>query len=210
VSTSWLGHAQTNTGGAWMGVGAKKELSDKFDLKGGLEFRTLGGFTDYQTTFSELGVQYKVMEGLDAEVNYRLGYRRNDENFIWRQRFNVDLNYEYDFGKPELDFRVRYQFARAGVAVDEDGPPELNDAFRYRLRGSTEVVDDLDVDLSYELFQSRDERGFSLSDWRLRLQFSKKISKKQDLTFGYLIQRQMNRANPDTEHIFTVGYSFEL
>lgn len=202
--------AQTNTGGAWLGLGAKKELSDRFDLKGGLEHRTLGSFITYQTTFAELGVQYKVMEGLDAELNYRLGYRSDDDNLIWRQRYNLDLTYEYDFGKPEIDVRVRYQLARQGIAIDEDRIPEPNDAFRYRLRGSTEVVDDLDVDLSYELFHGREDQGFILTDWRLRLEFSQKVNKKQDISFGYLLQRELNRSYPDTEHIITVGYKFEL
>lgn len=203
--------AQHSVSGVWLQLGVDRELTDRLDLKGGLQVRTLGSFIRYQTSFFDLGLDYKIAEGVDAEVNYRLGYRQDVAgNFDLRQRFNFDLSYEYDFGKPELSMRLRYQAARRGVAAFEERIPELREAFRYRIKGSTEIVDDFDVDLSYEWFMSRDERGFDWSDWRLRVEFKRKINKRQDLTFGYLLQRQVLTADPRTEHVITLGYSFEL
>lgn len=209
----WGGNliAQHSVSGVWLQAGAKKKLSDRFDLKGGLQVRTLGSFIRYQTSFFDLGLDYEIRDGLEAEVNYRLGYRQDvDGAFDLRQRFNFDLSYEYDFGKPELSMRLRYQAARRGVAAFEERIPELREAFRWRIKGSTEIVDDIDADLSYEWFVSRDETGFDWSDWRLSVEFKRKINKRQDFTFGYLLQRQVLTADPRTEHVVTLGYSLKL
>ena len=203
----WAQHCDV---GIWAGLSAGTELVEDVDLKGELQSRFDRGMTRYSSLLGDLGLRYKISKPMNVSLNYRMGQRQENDGYLsLRHRLSLDLTYEWDFGKPELDLRVRYQ---AGLenGAGEGGIADLREGFRFRLRGSTELMDDLDGDLSAELFRSRDMTGFYWSDWRLRFELTRKINKHQDLTIGYLFQQETLVADPLMEHIISVGYSFDL
>jgi hypothetical protein len=64
-------------------------------------------------------------------LDYRFVSDRNREgNFELRHRLNANLQFSYDIDQLELDFRLRYQYARTRFVDDIE--PEFGAALRYK------------------------------------------------------------------------------
>jgi hypothetical protein len=52
--------------------------------------------------------------------------------------------------------------------------------------------------------------GILFKEYRIAAGFDYKLNKNTDLTLGYLIDREIQAANPWTNYVVTVGLSWEL
>ena len=52
--------------------------------------------------------------------------------------------------------------------------------------------------------------GILFKEYRIAAGFDYKLNKNTDLTLGYLIDREIQTANPWTNYVVTVGLSWEL
>ncbi|MCH2197220.1 MAG: DUF2490 domain-containing protein [Flavobacteriales bacterium] len=204
------GQAQYTDGGAWIGMDTKYKIIKDLDLRAEVQARLDQGMTRYNAVIGDFGLRYKIMKGLNTTVTYRIGHRQNGQNlFEIRQRVSIDVNYKYDFGKPEASFRIRYQAGRNGVAASE-GIPDLREGFRYKLKVKRKIIKKTRGALSLEFFQSQRTEGFYWSDWRFVASVERKLNKKFDLTIGYLYQEEILANDPLSEHILLVGLTVDI
>lgn len=200
---------QYTDGGVWAGVSLKKDLPNGFDLGVDIQGRTEMMSTHLATVFTDIAGEYKVNKWLKTSLTYRFGVLNEIEGFqATRHRFALDLKFDHDFGKPEFDFRLRYQAGQRSTS--EEGIADLRDAIRYKIKGKMKLIKKTDISSSFEYFQDPDLTRYSLTDWRWQLEIERKVKKRQYLSVGYLLQRQMNTNDPLTEHVLTIGYTFEF
>lgn len=200
---------QFTDGGVWAGVSLKKDLPNGFDLGFDFQGRTELMASHLATVFTDVEGSYKVNKWLKTSVTYRFGLLNSLEGYqATRHRFALDASVDRDFGKPKFDFRVRYQAGQRSTS--EEGISDLRDAIRYRLKGQVKLIKKTYLASSLEYFQSLDLTRHSLTDWRWKIGVERKVKKRQYLAIGYLLQSEMNANDPLTEHVLTVGYTFEF
>jgi len=200
---------QFTDGGVWAGVSLKKDLPNGFDLGVDIQGRTEIMASHLATVFTDVEGSYKVNKWLKTSVTYRFGLLNSLEGYqATRHRFALDVKVDRDFGKPKFDFRVRYQAGQRSTS--EEGISDLRDGIRYRLKGQIKLIKKTELASSFECFQSLDLTRHSLTDWRWKLEVERKVKKRQYVSVGYLLQREMNTNDPLTEHVVTVGYTFEF
>ena len=208
---SLQGYSQYTDGGGWFGVGASSKINDKFSWSAESQLRVNQGFTRYRTLLLDIGGRYKITKDFAFDLTYRFAHGQNDQLLYYlRHRIAADLRYNLDLGKPEVQFRVRYQAGQRGVPGSTEGISDLRDAFRYRVKVSRKLIRKTRGSASCELFQSSDFNDYQLTDYRLRFQVERNLPGPHKVTVGYLFQEELFRANPLKEHILTLGYSVKI
>lgn len=208
---SFQGLGQYTDGGGWFGAGVSSKVNKRISWNAESQLRLNQGFTRYNTVLVDLGGRYKITKDLDFDLTYRFAHGQNDQLlYFLRHRIALDLRYEWDLGKPEIQFRVRYQAGQRGVPGSSEGISDLRDAFRYRAKIDRKLFRKTRGSASCELFQSTDLNDFQLTDYRLRFQVERNLPGPHEITIGYLFQEELFRANPLKEHILTLGYSVKI
>lgn len=200
--------AQVSDGGLWLGVEAEYKVNKKIDLSAELQNRLRDNMRRYKTSLIDLGVKYDFSDYLSGYFTYRIGHRLDDEGlFTWRERFNTDLKLKVPVNDVRIDFRVRYQ---AGSRNPEERIADYRRAMRYRIKVRTKIAKKTKGAIVGEIYQGRRSGDLMVTDWRLRAEVRRKLSKGEYITIGYMLQREANRANPLLEHIIRVSYAFRI
>ncbi len=202
--------AQESDGGLWATFGTKYEVNKRFDIDVEGQFRLDENFQMYDASLYDAGCSYKINKHFKTGVTYRFGHSQGNPGFFeTKHRLALDLRADDGFGEWDLDFRVRYQAGVSRIRTTE-GNADLKDAIRYRLKADRKLISKTDLSLSGELFQNTTLSMSELTDWRFRVELSRKIRKRHQATIGYMVQREMNASNPLTQHVLNIGYSIEL
>ena len=199
--------AQVTDAGFWAGADYTLNWNKRLSFNGELQGRFGQGFTRYQRSLVDLGGDYKINSYLRFSATYRFGHVLHyDGREYLRQRVNTDLRLRLKSEKIKYDFRLRYQAGRRNT--DELGQ-DLREGLRFKSKMTMKVARKTHFSPAFEVFFS-DRNGESrYSDWRVRLDFKREVAKRRELRIGYLVQSEVNRRNPLTEHMIVVGYSIE-
>lgn len=194
----------------WATLNASHDLNKRWSLGMESQFRLDDNFTMYDASVIDIGASYKISKMLKTAATYRFGNsQRVYREFVNRHRFAFDFRIDEGFGEWDLDLRFRYQAAFDASSVGEQNA-DLKDAMRYRLKADRKLISKTSLAVSLELFQNTRWYQPMLTDWRFRSEVSRKIAKRQSVSLGYMVQRQMNTANPLMQHILLIGYSVDL
>lgn len=140
-----------------------------------------------------------------VSATYRYGHvLRYDDRHYFRQRFNTDLRLRLTHRRINYDFRLRYQAGRRNT--DELGM-DLREGIRFKSKMTFKIARKTHFSPAFEVFFSERNQQYQYSDWRMRLDVKRKVAKGRVLSVGYLLQSEVNRKNPLTEHMLVVGYS---
>jgi len=211
VLCSSAAQTQVNDFGTWGSLAFRQKLPA--GLRGDLELesRFNENSTSLANLFADLSVSHKLNDHFRLAVNGRFGNKRDISwEFQNRMRYAVDLSGQTEWKGIEFGFRSRFQSSGASIA-SETRNSEFSNAWRNKASLSTKLMKKTTGSLSFELFQSlRNTNTLMLTDWRAAFKVDRKINKRQSVTLGWLMQGELNRANPLREHVVVVGYSWEL
>lgn len=206
VLISSTAFAQYVDQGLWTSITGYYDYSKRLSVDAELQNRFGQGMSRYQTTLLDLGGSYQLNRMFRVGMAYRMGHRlRHDDRQDFRQRLNTDIRLRLRSGKVRYDFRVRYQ---AGPRNSTERVVDLREAMRYRLKISGKIARKTHLALAGELFQSKRNGEFGLSDWRAKAEVFRKIGGGRSISAGYLVQRELNREDPLLEHVLVLGYAF--
>lgn len=204
----------------------KKFLNKKLNLNLTQEFRFDKNSSHLNVFFTEGLIDYKIINNLRLGFGYRFIRDNNDEDgFINKQRFNIDLGYNYKINRLKLSSRLRYQNkSEIRLSNAEDDYP-IN-KYRFRIKGSYNINNwKFDPCLSSEIFYAKEicedyyideiikRTGFQKI--RLTLGTSYKIKKLGSLKLFYRIEQEFkNYSNvyniPATYHILGLNFKISL
>lgn len=200
--------AQESDIGLWTGVEGTYKVNKQLNFSAELENRLNDGMRRYKTTLLDLGATYDFFDFVSGSFTYRIGHRQNNNgSFGWRERFNTDLKFKGEIKKVDLDLRIRWQ---AGSRNAEERIADYRRAMRYRLKAETKIAKKTRGALVGEIYHGLRNGERVVTDWRLRAEVKRKLSKGESIKIGYMLQREANRANPLLEHIIRISYSFRI
>jgi hypothetical protein len=201
--------AQVRDAGLWLDVSASKELTKRIDLSLSPEVRLNQNMSQWSRIFADVGVDYKLDKHFSLHATYRGGWGNDgihiDPRHRWQTGFSVRQKWE-DFS---VQWLSRAQYTTVGPLGDSDA--DFVTLWRNRISVKYTGLKKTDIATSFELFNSMHRyQELSLQNWRWIAQISRKITKKQSVVLGYLIQRDMTKSPRLMDYVVLLSYKVEL
>ncbi len=202
--------AQTNDAQLWMSAEFEKKLTPKLSLHFSEELRMNENMTEAGTIFSDLGASYDLVKGLSLSANYRFtDKRRLDDTYSNRHRYYFDLTYRYAPKPVIISLRARYQSQYTDVLSSENGEVPENYE-RTRLKIAFDIGKPYRPYLATEMYVPLKGNISSLMIDCMRYQagVDYKFNQRHSLTAFYMIQKEINVTDPESDYVIGLGYSF--
>jgi len=212
VLASLNAFSQQSIGMLWADAGVKGQITK--DLEYGVSFTSRVSAPPNQTFFPQVTLKYKVSKWLKPSIDYRGIYALDKYgNFLLSHRLNFNTEFKFVKKRLELRARVRYQYtfntlnSSSGYDAEFDKAVRLKTQVQYDLNNSF-----LSPILSFELFYNPaiGPSGRQFSKYRGFAGVALEIKGPHDISLGYMIDHQMNAANPLTKHIMSVSYTYNI
>lgn len=198
-----------NDAGMWASYSLSAPVSKRFELAASPELRLDENLSRVQSAFIDLSAQRALNKFLFVTGDYRVGSRNRDEVAVFRQRFSLGLGMKYTPGDFRLGWLCRMQSSRtAGQAEsDPDFATTLRNKFSLKFTGLKKT----DLSTSFEFFNQASAYGnLRLTDWRWQCAIERRVfNKRNSISLGYLIQRNLQQRVMGLDFVVLVGYQFE-
>lgn len=202
-------HAQVNDAQLWMTAGVEKRITRSLSAEFTQEIQMDENITEVGTIYSEPGLSYRFSPKFRAGVACRFSLkRRMDDHYEQRLSWHAQVTYREKINPVQMIFRLRYQ-SRYDDAFTSPETSVANQHFRTR------VTLKYDTDRKFEPWiygetYFRTGSGFTQAFDQLRLSagVEYRISQHHMIDLYYLVSREYNVNNPETDYITGIGYSF--
>lgn len=115
----------------WAEVGTTGKIVKQLDWSVDLNSRF--GNSGLETFFPQVGLEYKVKKWFRPSIDYRYILDKDKHgNMLGGHRINVNANFQKEFGRFDVDGRLRYQYAFNRVINNVNFDPDLDQAFRFK------------------------------------------------------------------------------
>lgn len=204
----FFGYTQVvNDAKLWTTFSIEKDIKN-LSFSFGLENRMGENFTHAEKTLAELGVEYEIIKNLSGGINYRFekANEYKDHSFDLRHRFDLILGYQYKVKDFKFKYRIKYQ-----TKTDPRGKPNSN-YIRNKLTLEYKIENkknDIKPFASFELYYRLNNR-YEPNRTRTSLGAKVDLTKKSSIKFFYTFENRFNTKNLRYNHIYGVGYSFDL
>lgn len=206
---SGLAFGQYTDYGAWLSVGAEKKLVDNLDAEVIFETRMGDYFSRAQSIFTDWSLNYKLHDNIRVSGTYRIGLRAQEEFYLPRHRFALDVVARHSFDDFKIAYRFRYQNNNNSIAATESSL-QYESGFRNKISAGYKLKKRTWIELQAEIFSSRIDDLVQPTDYRVKLGVDKGITKRQDFSIGLLWQTNIDSAEPEGELMLFAGYSWRL
>lgn len=202
---------QVKDAGLWTSVSFEAKLVKKLSLSISQEFRFNENITELGTAFTEAGLSYKLNKHIQFAVNYRYIQRRRLENYYsFRHRVYADIKYSHKLKPFEITFRSRFQDQYSDIGQASDGGvPEFY--LRNKLNLKWDFNKPYTPYISIELFSPLNyPRNYAFDNVRTTAGVEYAFSKHHKIDLFYMIQKEVNVSEQQTNFIFGLGYTYKL
>lgn len=202
---------QVNDAGLWTSVNFEVKVVKKLTATISEEFRFNENITEVGAILTDVGLAYKLNKHFQFSVNYRYTQRRTTEDYYSkRHRMYIDLKYEKKIKPIQIQFRIRLQDQYADIGRDTDGG-----VLEYYLRNKLSLKWDLQKPykpyISVETFSPLKYPRYSAFEGiRTTAGVDYDFSKHHKIDVYYMIQKELNVSNPETDFVIGLGYTYKL
>lgn len=202
---------QVKDAGLWTFAGFEFKVVKKVTASISEELRFNENISELGTILTDFGVAYKYNKHFQFAFGYRYSQKRKVEDYYSiRHRFNADIKYEKKLKPFQFQYRIRLQDQYSDIGRASDGGiPE------YYLRNK--IAMNLDMEkpyspyISLELFSSLNyPRHSAFEGIRTTTGVEYEFSKHHKIDLYYLVQKELNVSNPQTDFVVGLGYFFKL
>lgn len=199
--------SQVNDAGLWLTLGAEKKISQKFSTQLTQCFRLNENYSELGTSFTEIGLKYKLAKKLSITGTYRFAQKRKVNDFYsLRHRYNIDLGYKFKVKKVSITLRERFQSSYKDVGRREKGNVPAN-YFRSKITLQYNLNKKYTPFVSGELFY---EIKQYIDNMRFKAGFDYEFNKLSSLNVYYMIDKEINVKNPWTNYVLGIGYNYSF
>lgn len=202
--------AQVNDAGLWTSIALEKKITKRISLVASEELRFNENISELGTAFTEIGPQFKIYKGFNAGISYRfIQKRRLDDSYSIRHRINTDLSYRIKLNDFTISLRERYQ-VQYGQNYFYGESETAKTTLRSKLNLKYRINKKFDATVFGEVFNPLFTGESYFSDFRTGAGIDYQIIKPLSIEVFYLINKELNIANPTTDYIsgFGLTYSF--
>jgi hypothetical protein len=203
--------SQENDAGMWLSLNVEKKITPAFSLNFSEEVRMYENITEVGIIFSDIGLAYKFGTRFRISANYRfINKKRLDDSYDNRQRYYFDFTYREKVTPLIIMFRVRFQSQYTDIFTSPEGKiPEYYSRTKLTLK--------LDIDkrikpylYAESFFKLGNPEGILFDGIRYCAGIEFSFNRLHMVDLFYMIQRQFNVNNPETDFIVGIGYYFTL
>jgi hypothetical protein len=206
-------------GKVWLETGVKGGITKKIDW--GVELTNRFGAYGLETFFPQATLRYKAFKFMRLSVDYRAIFDKDDyTNYLFSNRINGNVDLKKKVKRFTISGRIRYQYAFNGLRNNIYYDAEFDQAIRLKPGISYDVKDSpISISTSAEFFYNPQymEGGQQFTKLRVwagldyALEFGEKKNKQVfDLGLGYIMDRQLNKADPQLNHILNFSVTYNI
>jgi hypothetical protein len=206
-------------GKVWLETGVKGGITKKIDW--GVELTNRFGAYGLETFFPQATLRYKAFKFMRLSVDYRAIFDKDDyTNYLFSNRINGNVDLKKKVKRFTISGRIRYQYAFNGLRNNIYYDAEFDQAIRLKPGISYDVKDSpISISTSAEFFYNPQymEGGQQFTKLRVwagldyALEFGDKKNKQVfDLSLGYIMDRQLNKADPQLNHILNFSVTYNI
>jgi hypothetical protein len=204
--------SQRQSSKVWTQIGTKGAISPKLDWSFDLTNRF--DSEGLETFFTQASVKYKFKKWLRPSLDYRSILDRDKyNNYSLSHRLNVNADFKKQIKRFSLGTRLRYQYSFQSLRGSKKYDAEFDQAIRIKPHVAYDIKKSGFGPLcSIEYFYNPtySELGQRFTKYRLFIGTQLELNGPHELAFGYILDREINTPNPDTKHILSISYSYNL
>ncbi len=236
--TAMPAFSQNDDLGMWIGADVSKELSSKWELGLGAEWRLNDELSATERLSVSVDAKYKITKWLKAGVGYNYLHGREPKaesdggkylyNTYWypRHRFNADLTGSFKLGRFKVSLRERWMytyrpaFERNRICIDPD-EAEYGEISQNDKNGKGENVLRSRLQVQYDIKKSKftpyvsaeSFNAWAVQKIRYSIGTTYKLSKKHSVKVFYLFEDKNQRTGGSPvqdSHVIGLNYSLSL
>lgn len=201
--------SQVRDAGLWLDVAVDKELTKRLDVSFSPEIRLNENMTQWSRLFADVSADYKLDKHFSMHAAFRGGWGNDGIHVDARRRWQTGFSVRRKWDDFTLQWLSRAQYTTVGPLGDSDA--DFVTLWRNRMSVKYTGLKKTDIATSFELFNSINRyQDLALHNWRWIAQVSRKISKKQSVVLGYLIQRDLTKSPRAMDYVLLLSYKVEL
>ncbi len=202
-------YSQTKDAGLWIDIGLSRELGERFELSVSPELRLDENLTRWSRIFADASLEFKFNKHFTLSAAYRGGASNDGIHVDSRHRMQYGLGVKQKWNDWTLQYHSRLQFALNAAWSDAD--VDFNTTWRNRVTVKYSGLKKTNLSTAYEFFNAVSAyQEMALTNWRWTAQVARKISKKQSVALGYLIQRDLTDSPQHLDFVILLSYKVEL
>jgi hypothetical protein len=200
-------HAQVNDAQLWLSVNLEKKLTSALSLGFSEEIRLNENMTEAGTIYSDLGLSYRFRKRFKAGASYRFTLKRRlDDTYKKYHSWYAEFTWREKLRPVTMLVRLRCQ-----SRYDEPYTSENAAVSENHLRTKITLKYDLDKKIepyvSGELFFGTGVPAYqSFDQLRLCAGIEYSFNRMHMIDLHYLIRREYNVNNPETDYVVGAGY----
>jgi hypothetical protein len=204
-------YGQEKDAGLWTSFSIETKVVKKLTAYMEQGFRFNENISELGTIYTEAGLDYKLSKHFEAVAYYRFIQKRQVEDYYsYTNRFSVAVKYEKKLKPYQVRFRSSFQDEYSDIGRAADGGIPI-----YYLRNKLSLSRDMDKPyspyVSVELFSPLNyPRTCAFDNIRIAAGVEYAITKHHKIDLYYMIQKEMNVSNPETDFIIGFGYACKL
>jgi hypothetical protein len=209
--TSFFGLSQ-GRGMVWGEYGVKGKVIG--DLDWGAELTTRFGTYGVETFFPQLTLRYKVTKWFRPSLDFRSVFDLDKYgNYLNASRLNMNADFKHEINRFKIGARVRYQYSFNSLGNNENYDVEFDQAIRFKpsvaydFKGSF-LSPIASVEFFYNPMYGPEGRQFR--KYRVFLGVDFDFDMPHEITLGYIYDQEINRSAPETVHILSIAYTYNL
>ncbi len=192
-----------------MDVGFSREMGERFEFALSPEVRLDENLSRWSRLFADASLEYKYNKHISLSAAYRGGAGNDGVHVDGRHRMQYGLGLKQKWNDWTVQYQSRVQFALNAAWSDAD--VDFNTTWRNRVTVKYGGLKKMDLATAYEIFNSVSAyQELAWTNWRWTANVSRKISKKQSASLGYLIQRDLTESPQHIDFVFLFSYKVEL
>lgn len=202
---------QVNDAGLWTSVSIEAKVVKKLTVNLEQGFRFDENISELGQIYSEVGFDYKLSKHFQVAAIYRFIQKRQVEDYYrYVNRFAFAVKYDKKWKPYQLKFKSSIQDQFTNVNNDpEGGIPVFH--WRNKLTFSREMQKPYTPYIAVELFSPLNyPRTSAFNGLRLSAGVEYAFTKHHKIDLYYMVQKEINVSNPETDFILGFGYAYKL
>lgn len=206
-----FGRAQVNDAQAWLTAGVEKKLLPGLSVGLEEEVRLEENMTEVGTVYTDLSARYRLNKRFSAAIVYRLTLKRRlDDTYARYHGWYVQGTYREKFAPVILVLRLRYQSRYAEEPASEKASLPKNH-FRTRLMVRYDTDRKFEPYLYSEAYFSTGVPAWaSFDQLKLCAGVEYTFNRAHSVDLHYLVSREYNVSDPETDFVVGIGYNFKF
>ena len=204
--------SQRQSGKGWTQIGIKGAVSTKLDWS--IDVTNRFGSDGLETFFTQASVKYKLKKWIRPSLDYRSILDKDKyKNYTLSHRLNVNTDFKKQLKRFSLGARLRYQYSFQSLQGSKKYNAEFDQAIRIKPQVAYDIKkSDFGPLCSIEYFYNPaySALGQRFTKYRFFIGAQLELNGPHELAFGYILDREINIPSPDTKHILSFSYTYNL